>query len=102
MAGSQVRRQYAGVFDGVADDYGRERPTYPDELVDTACAIGGLNAGAEVLEVGCGAGQLTGALVTRGLRVHAIDPGPNMVRVARERVGAAAPVVFDVGRFEDV
>jgi SAM-dependent methyltransferase len=101
MAGSEERRLYAGVFDGVAEAYARERPTYPEPLIDAACEIGGLSAGADVLEVGCGAAQLTAALLARGLRVHAIDPAPNMVRVARERVGAAAPVVFDVGRFED-
>ena len=42
------------VFDAVADAYDRERPGYPAELVDTACAIGGLGEGSRVLEIGCG------------------------------------------------
>ena len=90
---TEEQERYAGVFDGVADAYARERPTYPDELVDQACA--GVHT---VLEIGCGTGQLTRALVARGLDVDALDPAPNMVAAARERVPEAT---YHVGRFED-
>jgi ubiquinone/menaquinone biosynthesis C-methylase UbiE len=88
-------------FDRIAAEYDRVRPSYPDELVDRACSIAGLSGGSRVAEVGCGTGKLTVALVERRLRVDAVDPGENMLRVARERVGAA-PVRFHLGRFEDV
>ena len=88
------------MFDAVAEAYDRERPSYPPELVDAACAIGGLARGSPVLEVGCGTGKLTEALVERGLSVEAVDPGPNMIAFARSRTGDAAR--FHVGRFEDV
>jgi hypothetical protein len=32
------QERYAGTFDRVADDYARERPTYPDELVERPCS----------------------------------------------------------------
>src|SRR3954449_1201076 len=89
---TEEQERYAGTFDQVADDYARERPTYPDELVDAACA-----GAASVLEVGCGTGQLTASLVARGLAVHAIDPAPNMLRVARTNAAAT----FEHTRFED-
>lgn len=52
-------RSYGATFDMIAVEYDRNRPTYPDELVDRSCAAGGLTAGDRVLEIGCGTGQLT-------------------------------------------
>jgi ubiquinone/menaquinone biosynthesis C-methylase UbiE len=89
------------LFDDVAADYDRVRPGYPALLVDEACSLAGLTSGARVVDVGCGTGKLTVSLAERGLRVDAVDPGPEMVAIARRRVGAA-PVSFHVGRFEDV
>jgi ubiquinone/menaquinone biosynthesis C-methylase UbiE len=89
------------LFDGVAADYDRVRPSYPASLVDEACALAGLTSGAPVVEVGCGTGKLTVSLAERGLHVDAIDPGPEMVAVARRRLGEAT-VRFHLGRFEDV
>jgi trans-aconitate methyltransferase len=89
---TEEQERWAGTFDHVADDYARERPTYPDGLVDAACA-----GAKRILEVGCGTGQLTAALVTRGVAVHAIDPAPNMLRLAGRITGAT----FEQTRFED-
>jgi ubiquinone/menaquinone biosynthesis C-methylase UbiE len=85
-------------FDEVAEAYDRERPTYPDELVDAACAAARLRPGDRVLEVGCGTGKLTRALLDRGLRVDAVDPGPSMI----DRARAHAEAEYVCGRFEDV
>ena len=88
-------------FNEVAEQYDRVRPGYPPSLVESACAIGGLRAGSEVVEIGCGTGKLTKLLVERGLVIDAVDPGSDMVRIARRKVGGA-PVRFHVDRFEDV
>jgi SAM-dependent methyltransferase len=85
----------------VAEDYDRVRPGYPAFLIDAACAIGSLRPGSRVVEVGCGTGKLTGALVERGLRVEAVDPGAELIEVARRRVGRSS-AHFHVARFEDV
>jgi len=89
------------VFDRVAAEYDRVRPTYPAELVEEACELAGLGAGARVVEVGCGTGKLTALLVASGLVVEAVDPGVEMVAVARRRL-AEAPVRFHVTPFEQV
>jgi ubiquinone/menaquinone biosynthesis C-methylase UbiE len=60
-------RRYGKVFDEIAAEYDRRRPTYPDELIDQACQVAGIGSGDHVLEVGCGSGQLTRSLVARGL-----------------------------------
>jgi len=98
----ELRRRFAQVFDDIAEDYDRERRGYPDELIDAACERGGLRAGDAVLEVGSGTGLLTTSLLSRGLVVDAVDPGANMIRLARRRVGEGAAVRFHHGRFEDV
>jgi SAM-dependent methyltransferase len=94
-------RSFGQVFDGVAAAYDEVRSSYPAVLVDTAIERGGLQRGARVLEVGCGTGKLTELLLGRGLVVDAVDPGPNMVEVARKRVGATSQVNFHIARFED-
>ena len=90
------------LFDDVAEAYDEARRGYPPALVDAALARGGLRAGSQVVEVGCGTGKLTEPLVARGLRVDAVDPGPRMIDVARRRVSDSDLVRFHVGRFEDV
>src|SRR5690242_7314541 len=89
---------YGAVFDTMADEYERHRPTYPDELIDLAGRAGGLAAGDRVLEIGCGTGQLTRSLVARDLRVTAVEPGQNLIALARH-VGPG--VEFVNRRFED-
>src|SRR6266576_1608027 len=93
-------RQYGQVFDGIAADYDALRSGYPPALVDLALRRGDLRAGSRVLEVGSGTGKLTELLVERGLVVDAVEPGQNMIAVARGRVGDTAAVTFHVGRFE--
>ena len=94
-------RQYGRVFDEMAAEYDRVRPAYPDELVDHACAVAGLEAGDQVLEIGCGSGQLTRSLLARGLRVTALEPGRNLIMLARQNLEGAGPVEFENARFED-
>lgn len=94
-------RQYGKVFDGVAAEYDRNRPMYPDELVDQACQVAGIGAGDRVLEIGCGTGQLTRSLAARGLRVTALEPGGNLIALARQNLEGAGAVDFVSARFED-
>jgi SAM-dependent methyltransferase len=49
--------------------------------------------GAAVLELGCGAGDLSVELLRRGARLTAIDISPGMVDLARSRAGGASFVV---------
>jgi SAM-dependent methyltransferase len=75
------------VFDTVVDSYSSGRPDMPVEAVRAAAAAVGVPAGARVLEIGAGAGQLTKALLEAGFDVVALEPGDAL----RARAAAGAP-----------
>jgi len=87
-------------FNTIADLYGSARPGYPDALVGDIIAFAALSPGDAVLEVGCGAGQATAGFAKRGYRITALDPGAELIRVARDRLAGAADVDFIVSTFE--
>jgi ubiquinone/menaquinone biosynthesis C-methylase UbiE len=94
-------RRYGKVFDEMAAEYDRHRPSYPDELIDQACQVAGIGSGDRVLEVGCGTGQLTRSLVARGLHVTALEPGKSLMALARQNLEGAGAVEFVNAQFED-
>ena len=94
-------RSYGAVFDDVAEDYERHRPSYPDRLIDRACEAAGLHAGAAVLEIGCGTGQLTRSLLARGLQVTAVEPGRKLIVRARDQLDGVGDVRLVNARLED-
>jgi SAM-dependent methyltransferase len=91
-----LTREQRLVFGEVAEDYARERPTYPDALVDD---VVGLAGGHDALEVGAGTGKATAAFVARGLRVTALEPSPEMAAVGRRLVPDAEWVVSGIEEF---
>jgi len=56
------------------EDYERGRPGYPAEAVDVA----GLPSSATVLDLGAGTGKLTRLLVSKFVRVVAVEPDDEM------------------------
>ena len=98
----RVKRHYQRtLFDGIAEGYQASRPGYPARLIELVAETAGLGAGAAVLEVGCGTGQLTERLSGLRPRLIAIDIGASMIAAARSRL-AGAGVCFLVTSFEDL
>jgi SAM-dependent methyltransferase len=97
-----LQRSYGKVFNQVAAEYDRHRPTYPEQLIDLACQVAGLERGDQVLEIGCGTGQLTRSLLARDLRVTAIEPGAQLAGLAQQRLqGTGGELDLVNARFED-
>jgi ubiquinone/menaquinone biosynthesis C-methylase UbiE len=101
MSELATERRYGRVFDEVAAEYDRNRPAYPDELVDHVCELAGIGRGDPVLEVGCGTGQLTRSLVARGLDVTALDPGEQLISLTERKLRRVGRLESVNARFED-
>jgi ubiquinone/menaquinone biosynthesis C-methylase UbiE len=56
----------------------------------------GIHPGSRVLELGCGPGELTVALLARGAVVDAVDASETMLRAARSRASGASYTRADV------
>jgi len=69
-------------FAGVAEDYQRYRVPYPDEVFDWIVREYGLDRRGRLLDVGCGTGYACLPLSPWFEEVIAIDPEPDMLRVA--------------------
>ncbi len=87
-------------FDAVADRYDAARPTYPDALYDDLVELAGLQAGARLLEVGCGTGKATRPLLERGFRVVCVELGGRLAAQARHNL-AGLGAELHVGAFEE-
>ncbi|MEU4240088.1 class I SAM-dependent methyltransferase [Actinoplanes sp. NPDC026619] len=89
------------VFNEVPELYDRARPGYPAELFADLADLADLGPGSPVLEVGAGTGHATQPLAGFGCAVTALEPGADMVAVARRRVGGYPNVTLETSTFED-
>jgi SAM-dependent methyltransferase len=64
-------------------------------------SVAALERGDRVLEVGCGSGQATAGFVARGFDITAIDPGPSLIDLARQKFGNLPKMQFVVASFEE-
>ncbi len=87
-------------FDQIANLYKAERPGYPKALVEDVVSYADLKQNDRILEVGCGTGQATKSFAERRFSIVAIDPGPEMLRVARETLQSFSNVEFVETTFE--
>jgi SAM-dependent methyltransferase len=89
-----LTREQRLVFGEVAEDYARERPGYPDALLDDVAALG-----RRALEVGAGTGKATAGLLARGVAVTALEPSAQMAAVGRRLSPGATWVVSGIEDF---
>ena len=78
------------LFGTAAESYERYRLGYPDEVVARTLSYAGRPV-ASAVEVGAGTGKATRAFASRGVRVVALEPDPEMYAVL-ERETAGMPV----------
>lgn len=87
-------------FDDIANVYKAARPDYPEALVEDVISLADLKQNDRILEVGCGTGQATKNFAKRRFPILAIDPGPEMLRGARESLAGFRNVEFLETTFE--
>ena len=69
-------------FDGKGEVYTKFRPGYPREFIDHLYSEIGLTGGSVIADIGSGTGKLTGQLLERGSKVFAVEPNPDMRKIA--------------------
>lgn len=69
--------------------YADHRPGYGDAAVEYVVDRFGVDGQSRVLDLGCGAGQLTLPFAAHAGEVVGMDPNPEMLAVGRERAKAA-------------
>jgi SAM-dependent methyltransferase len=87
-------------FDAVAASYDKVRPGYPEKLFDDISSICGLTRQDAILELGCGTGKATRALALRSREVVALDPGGQLLGMARELLADCPNIRFVESTFE--
>ncbi|MDA0183914.1 class I SAM-dependent methyltransferase [Solirubrobacter phytolaccae] len=96
-----------GFFTTAAGNYDRHIGRYGPALAPELIAAAAIRPGDHVLDVGCGPGALTAALLRHGARVSAIDPSEPFATACAERnpdadvqVGAAEALPFAAATFD--
>ena len=95
MAGSVEFQPHR--FRTAAKHYLAGRPAYAPRLIERVARGVGLGAEDRVLDLGCGPGMLAGAFAPLVREVVAVDPEPEMLRIAEAQVGGAGGLSFGGG-----
>lgn len=88
-------------FEETADVYSKYCSDYPQTLIDTLISQTGIKPGDQILEVGAGSGKATGMFADRGFRLTCVEPGQQLVAIARETLKDKTGINFIVSSFED-
>jgi SAM-dependent methyltransferase len=95
-----IRRAERLAFDRVPETYDRVRPVYPEALLDELFRhVGGQPS--RIVEIGPGTGKATGALLTRGVDVTAVEPGPGLAAFLRQKYAGEARLCVVNATFEE-
>jgi trans-aconitate methyltransferase len=89
-------------FRTAARHYLAGRPPYAPRLIRLVAELVGLSGRDSMLDLGCGPGLLAGAFAPRVAAVVAIDPEPEMLRVAEATFGDRGNIRFVRGSSYDL
>jgi SAM-dependent methyltransferase len=101
LVDDERRLARARTFDQIAELYDRARPYYREEMFDDLFQLAGLEpTSARILEIGCGTGRATEPLARRGAEIVCVELGPNLARIAAEKLAAYPRVSVVTANFE--
>jgi SAM-dependent methyltransferase len=95
-----TREELRSTFDEVATTYDEVRPGYPLALFDEIVAVSAIPEGGRILEIGCGTGQATLPLATRGYRMTCVEMGESLAAVGRTKLAGYPKVEVQTSSFE--
>lgn len=95
-------RRLKGIsFERFAEDYANVRPGYPDAAIRMVVQSTNMSRQSHVLEIGVGTGIATKELLKTGARIIGIEPGVNLISIARDSMKGQDGVELHEQAFED-
>lgn len=89
-------------FRTAAQHYLAGRAPYPNGLIARVAQLCALQPGDRVMDLGCGPGQLARAFAPRVAEVVALDPEPEMLRVAQEASASYGNIAWQLAGSSDL
>ena len=90
-------------FRSAAAHYLDGRPDYAAGLIRAVATICGLDGGGQMLDLGCGPGQIAAAFRPFVAGALGMDPEPEMLAIARDRAASAGlAITFEEGASHDL
>lgn len=89
-------------FRSSAAHYLAGRPAYAPRLTQLVARFTGLTTLHRMLDLGCGPGMLAGGFAPLAAEVLAMDPEPEMLRVAKSKFGGSGKIRFVRGSSYDL
>lgn len=97
----QGEKMFDASFDIFANNYDDVRPGYPKEMYEDIAKICNLDKTSSVIEIGAGSGIATVELAKNGCKIVGIEPGSNLVAIAKEKTKDYSNVEIVEAMFED-
>lgn len=97
----QGEKMFDASFDIFANNYDDVRPGYPKEMYEDIAKICKLRESSSVIEIGAGSGIATIELAKTGCKIVGIEPGSNLVAIAKEKTKGCPNVEIVEAMFED-
>lgn len=95
-----MKSDFNNSFDRYADEYNKARPQYPEELFNDLWQVCSISKKTSILEIGSGNGLATLKLTKKYKRIIALEPGKNLMKIAKERLKKYKNVSFVKNTFE--
>ncbi|MEK6981975.1 MAG: class I SAM-dependent methyltransferase [Candidatus Micrarchaeota archaeon] len=95
------KTKIAQSFDKISRTYEDVRPTYPDVVIKKILSFSKIPKNGKIVEVGCGPGIATIPFAKKGYNISAIDPGKNLLSIAKEKTRKFSNVSYILSSFED-
>jgi ubiquinone/menaquinone biosynthesis C-methylase UbiE len=97
----QGEKMYDASFDIFANNYDDVRPGYPAQMYTDIQEICSISDRSKLLEIGAGSGIATIELAKLGCEIIGIEPGANLVAIAKQKTAEYPNVQIIEAMFED-
>jgi len=95
------KKLFDASFDKFAKVYDDVRPRYPDSIYNDINNFCKLSNKTNVLEIGTGSGNATEGFVKTGASITTVEPGENLINVAKENLSQYSNIQFICDTFEN-